>query len=98
MKLPKICPNCGIDLENDAMYYAKGIQYCTGVVTDTEKPEGDIWAKKHEYEPMLELDLSDDPLSQWTDPYEVQCGECEYVLWSKFIIVNEEKFFVEGKT
>lgn len=88
MILPKICPNCGVDLENDAMYFARGIQYCTGFVTDieTNPDEGE--------EPMLEVDMSDAE-SYWVDPYEIQCGECNHIVWRRHLIVNEEKFFIE---
>jgi len=95
MNLPKICPKCGIDLIDDGMYYARGIQYCTGMVTDFEKEEGDIWEKKHEQIPMLEIEMSDYPESYWIDPYGVRCGECEHILWKRTIFVNEEKFFVK---
>ncbi len=87
MNLPKICPNCRADFENDFPYYARGIQYCNGTVFDfeTNPSKGK--------EPNLELSIEGN--SSWVSPYEVQCGDCGHVLWERHLIVNEEKFFVK---
>lgn len=84
MNLPKKCPKCGADLDNDDMYYAHGVQYCYGSVYSLND-NGTVTVD--------DLDGGD-----WTiDPYKIQCGECEHVLWQRHIIVNEEQFFVEEK-
>jgi hypothetical protein len=88
MKLPKICPNCKIDLEQDAYYYVRGIQYCNGMATDDS-------SNFNPNKELIEIDL-EDAGGDWTvNPYEISCSECEHILWEKTIIVNEEKFFVK---
>ncbi len=82
MNLPEICPECRINLKNDTSYTVRGIQYCRGSAVEFNE-DGTIT--------LDELDGGD-----WTvDPYEVSCGECEHILWEKYIVVNEEKFFVK---
>ena len=84
MNLPKKCPECSVNLENEASYYALGIQYCNGMVTDIND-DGTVA-------------LDDLKGGDWSiDPYEIQCSECGYVLWERALIVNKEKFFVEEK-
>ena len=82
MNLPEICPECGVNLKEDTTYYVHGIQYCYGAAFEFNE-DGTVT--------LDELDGGD-----WSvEPYEITCGECEYVLWEKSLIVNEEKFFVE---
>ncbi len=88
MNLPKICPNCKSDLQNDFPYYARGIQYWAGTVADIEA------SPNLGEEPRLELN-GELRNSSWINPYQVLCRECSHVLWERHLVVNEEKFFVE---
>ena len=79
LKLHYICPECGISVE-DTPHYVSGIQYCCGDV-DRINDNGTVT-------------IDDLGSGDYTvDPYEICCGECGHVLWSKEIMVNEEKFF-----
>ena len=82
MNLPKICPECGACFKEEEVYSVRGIQYCYGTAYSFNK-DGTVT--------LDELEGGD-----WTvDPYEITCGECEYVLWKRTIMVNEEEFFVK---